>query len=301
MEEKISELLGVPWTITANANLIYANADDESYKSRVGSVIMWYVVLRKPCLDILPQPAHSKIRYMEPFADNLKQYIEKFGDDGKEELNSTCAQHQVEFGPQDKTTFTYGGLDIVEGVLRLVFAPSNFASNVSDVSSDISGALKNAAAASGGSSKFNIVARNSVREDYDPKIEDVQEEIGGLVGVADIKLNPNFESNAAALAKYGDKGRSDWDRILGQSTLAYFEGVVYQLKRNGFKDDEMLQEGFQEGVTKNEISVRIVDKLTGKYGSYNETIIEDGVLFVQASSTPELCVTFILKTDSLVV
>jgi hypothetical protein len=51
------------------------------------------------------------------------------------------------------------------------------------------------------------------------------------------------------------------------------------LERNGFKDDVMLQEGFQEGVSKNEIAVRVVSKLVK--GTYNEAVIEDGVLYLQ--------------------
>ena len=40
-EEKISKALGESWTIVANPNLLYVYTDDESYKSRIGSVIVW--------------------------------------------------------------------------------------------------------------------------------------------------------------------------------------------------------------------------------------------------------------------
>lgn len=215
----------------------------------------------------------------------MESFVQTFGDDGKAELNTLVPEHRVEFVPQDETTFTYGGLQIKDGVLRLVFALGNLAVNVSDVSRDFADALKKANAAGSGNA-YNIVARNAVRDDYDTKIDDIQEAIGKLVGVPDIKLNGNFEKNAAALAKAGDKVSSDWDRGFGGATFGYFEGFKGQLEYKGFKDDDMLQEGFQEGVSKNEIQLRVVDKLNK--GSYHEIFIEDGVLVIQVSRPNEL-------------
>ena len=173
-------------------------------------------------------------------------------------------------------------------MLRLVYNPTAFASNVDDASKDIAGALKTAAAASGaggsgGGNAYNIAARQSVRSHYDPEIEDVQEELDALCGTA-FKLNGNFEANAAQLAKPGSKAREDWDRSIGNATLDYFKGLVYCMKRAGFDGDEMLQEGLQEGVEKKEVCVRVVEKLKGGSG-YNEVVIEDGVLYIQ--TTPE--------------
>ena len=45
--------------------------------------------------------------------------------------------------------------------------------------------------------------------------------------------------------------------------------------------DEMLSEGFQEAVSKNEVVFRIIDKL--KYDNYCECVIEDGILYLQVS------------------
>jgi hypothetical protein len=219
-------------------------------------------------------------RYFEPLADNVESFVNSFGDDGKAELNKLASEHRVELVPQEETSFRYGGLQIKDGVLRLVFELDNFAVNVSNVSREFADALKSADAAGSGSA-FNIVARNSVRDDYESKIEDVQEAIGKLLAIPDIKLNGNFENNAAVLAKVGDKGRSDWDSSFGGATFAYFESLKSQLEYKGFKDDDMLQEGFQEGVPKNEIQLRVVEKLSK--GRYHETFIEDGVLVIQVS------------------
>jgi hypothetical protein len=229
----------------------------------------------------------ADVRYMEPFCSNLESFINTYGDDGKAELNSFCSKHQVEFAPQETTTFTYGGLEIKDGVLRLVFAEKKLAVNVSDVSREFQEALKTASKSSGSGSAFNITARQSVRESYDPEIGALQKSIGELVGVPDIKLTPNFESNAAVMAEARDKARSDWDRTLGGATLAYFDGLKYRIQYAGFGGDDMLQEGFQEGVSKNEISFRIVKKLVK--GTYHEILIEDGVLVMQVSKDVLSC------------
>ena len=41
IEARISKALSEQWTVTTNPNLLYVYTDDESYKSRIGSVISW--------------------------------------------------------------------------------------------------------------------------------------------------------------------------------------------------------------------------------------------------------------------
>jgi hypothetical protein len=219
---------------------------------------------------------------MEPFVSNLESFVKSYGDDGKAELNTLCPEHRVELVPQEDTKFSYGGLQIKDGVLRLVFAEGNVGVNVSGISTNFHEAIKDAPTAAGSNAvAYNIIARNSVREDYEKPVVALQESIGKLVGVPGIVLKPNFENNATALANAGDKVRDDWDSVLGRSSLSYFEGLESNLKYAGFKDDDMLQEGFQEGVHKNEILLRVADKLVS--GSYHEILIDDGVLVIQVS------------------
>ncbi|RMZ86778.1 hypothetical protein DV736_g5994, partial [Chaetothyriales sp. CBS 134916] len=259
-EQELSDLLGEPWTITTNPNLIYANAEDPEYQNRIGEVITWYI---------------------NRLVDNVRQFVGKFGDDGKADLNSTVTQHVVDLGPQDSTSFTYGGLVVEKGVLRLVYAaPRYFAANTDSVSQDIAGALKTANAASANSQAYNLVARNSVRDDYNSKVDEVREKIASLVGVKEIKLAPHFEENAEALSKSKDSP-NDWDGILGKATLSYFKGFAYQLTRAGFENDDLLQEGFQEAISKKEIALRVVDKL--EKGTYNEVVVKDGVAILQTT------------------
>jgi hypothetical protein len=41
IEARISKALGEAWTVTTNPNLLYVYTDDESYKSRIGSIVYW--------------------------------------------------------------------------------------------------------------------------------------------------------------------------------------------------------------------------------------------------------------------
>jgi hypothetical protein len=232
---------------------------------------------------------------MDAVTHNLKRFINMFGEDGKSELNTVCSKHQLVFAPQDTTKYSYGGLVVKHGALNLVFAENNLGTNVSDVSVEIAKALKDAPAAPGASA-FNIDARNSVRDKYDPNVEEVRSSIAELVNMPSLKLNPNFEHNASMLAKSADQNPT-WDKQIGAATLAYFSSVENHLKRQGFKGDDMLQEGFQEGVEKGEICFRIVDKLTK--GGYNEVIIEDGVLYVQVSCSFDPSTRTFQRMDNL--
>lgn len=59
------------------------------------------------------------------------------------------------------------------------------------------------------------------------------------------------------------------------------DGLKYNLIREGFEGDDMLQEGLAEVVTSKTFKLRVV-KATTK-GATNETVIEDGVVYLQVS------------------
>jgi hypothetical protein len=61
----------------------------------------------------------------------------------------------------------------------------------------------------------------------------------------------------------------------------YFEGFVGQLEYQKFGEDEMLREGFNEGVEKGIVEFRVLEKM--KFETYCECEIEDGVLYLQVS------------------
>lgn len=72
-----------------------------------------------------------------------------------------------------------------------------------------------------------------------------------------------------------------WENNFGNAVHGYFNGLVSQLESQKFPGGDMLQEGFFDVVSKAEIALRTVSAL--KKGNYNESVIEDGVLYLQAS------------------
>jgi hypothetical protein len=57
------------------------------------------------------------------------------------------------------------------------------------------------------------------------------------------------------------------------------DGLLYQLKSQAFKGDDMLQEGLAEVVESKTFKIRVV-KATNKNAT-TETIIEDGIVYMQ--------------------
>ncbi|KAI0445183.1 hypothetical protein F4803DRAFT_508803 [Xylaria telfairii] len=263
IESKLSEILGVAWTINVNPNQIYAYSDSSAYaKENLGA-----------CL----------YEYFDDASRRLREFEEKYGEDGLNELNTIAHAHVLTLDVDENKRFTYCGADVVDGQLRLVFAPDRLGTNISScLDRDVLLKALNDAPAPDGAS-LSYMARTSIRENYDPKIEEIRTRIGELVGKPDIKLNPSWEENFAKLQEESKKKKTDltkdWEQYFGAWSRSYFDGLVSQLQWQKFEDDELLQEGFNDVISKGEIVFRIVDKLVK--GSYNEAVIEDGVLYLQ--------------------
>lgn len=123
---------------------------------------------------------------------------------------------------------------------------------------------------------MSYVARASIRNDYESNIKDVQEKLNKILG-QDITIVPNFEANFEKLkSKAGTD--SNWEDNFGNFHYLYFDALVSQLQYDKFGEDDMLQEALLEVMEKRAVHFRIVDQ-TKK--SYNETVIEDGILYLQ--------------------
>ncbi|TGJ80326.1 hypothetical protein E0Z10_g8446 [Xylaria hypoxylon] len=265
VEAKISEVLGTAWTIEVNPNQIYAYADSSAYaKENLGACI------------------HA---YFDGARRSLEDFENYFGEDGVNELNSICHAHVLTLDVDEKKRFSYSGNEVHEGQLRLLF--SSLGSNIGSAL-DRSVLVKSLNEAPGPESAvMSFMVRSDIRQNYDPKIEDIRARIGELVGKPDIKLNPNFEENFAKLLAESKvkktQLRDDWQENLGNFTKFYFQGLVGQLQWQKFEDDELLQEGFNDVIDKGEIVFRVVDKLEKR--TYNEPVIHDGILYLQ--TTPQ--------------
>ena len=183
------------------------------------------------------------------------------------------------------------GCEISGGVLRLLFGEHRLNTNVDRVCSELPKAVNKAGVSSNpsGGAALDFDAKNGIRSAYEPAIGDVKAKIQTILGLPMLELQPNFERNFAAIAAYttSDKKATtfprEWQKRFGQSTLMYFEGLIKALEKQGFANDDMLQEGYQDVADKNEIGLRVVDKL--QKGTYNECIFENGVMYIQ--TTPE--------------
>lgn len=230
-----------------------------------------------------------KFRYVDSAIYQLKSFKDNYGADGLEELNKVCSAHILTMDLDEEQKFSYCGCDVKDGKLRILFGETRLAVNISDAVQKeyLHKALNEAPAPEGSEETFSYEARSSIKNDYESKIGDVQKKIGTILSRPEIKLVPNFEDTYAKLTaeskKSGTSLRSDWQTNIGSWTFSYFDGLATQLDWQKFGSDELLQEGFNEAVEKQEIAFRIVDKF--KYASYCEVVVEDGVLYIQVSST----------------
>lgn len=85
------------------------------------------------------------------------------------------------------------------------------------------------------------------------------------------------------MLKGGKDVRDDWERNLGAFARGYYESFVDVLEREKFGEDELLREGFEEGVEKGIVRLRVVEKLVK--GSYNEILVEEGSVVIQTTPT----------------
>lgn len=251
LESQISKLLGTSFTLEINPNEVVAYVKEDSRVS-IGGMFTSYV---------------------NGFISALKSYLEKYGDDGKAHFNAAVSKSQLsinvnELGDSGPTI----SADVKDGVYRILFNHDRVGYNMSSQNDWILPAIE--AVPTGG---FSLQAKSSI-ESYNDQIGDLQKEIAGITGIPNVALDPNFEENYKALSALPD---SKWQANFGRVHISYFEGLKAQLESQGFKKDDMLQEGLQEVLESKTFKIRIVKKTTGD--KTNETIIEDGVVYLQTT------------------
>ncbi|KAL8708421.1 MAG: hypothetical protein Q9220_006711 [cf. Caloplaca sp. 1 TL-2023] len=272
LEAKISEMLGVPWKVVFDAGYLYSLAEDRFSQESPGQMFA---------------------EYIENAINGIRGFLDRFGDDGKDELNSVASAHVILIAPATDPKTYYSGVEISEGSLKVVFGKGYLGSNIGSCMENIDAAVNAAGVASattgGGAATLDFDAKQGIKKNYDPKIEGLKQQIGKILDTQVFEFTPNFEQNYALIEAWNKAGKtgnvfsSEWQRQLGDTTYAYFQYFTEHLEEDGFGKDEMLQEGFKEAVEKNEVALRVVEKLTK--GVYNECIIENGVLYIQ--TTPD--------------
>ncbi|KAH7329921.1 hypothetical protein BKA65DRAFT_597075 [Rhexocercosporidium sp. MPI-PUGE-AT-0058] len=257
LEAKLLEQLGVAWTFDVNPLVIYPYAEEGSYGHHsLGDCIF---------------------AYFDGFMYGLNYFLQYHGDAGKDELNTVCSSHTVTLLPSTK--FSYCGSEVADGQLRLLFHPNNLGSNINDAAQKLAETLSSAPQPNGAPS-LSYTARHSIKTEYTSQVTDLLEKSRKILQNPKLEFQPDFDALGAKL-KEGKDVRDDWETNLGGFALSYLESFVSVLEREKFADDEMLREGFEEGVEKGIVRVRIVDKLTN--GGYNETLLEDGAVVIQTT------------------
>ncbi|KAJ6468379.1 hypothetical protein C8R45DRAFT_1018511 [Mycena sanguinolenta] len=255
LESQISKLLGTNFTLAINANEVVPYVKDTS-RTSVGGMFTSYV---------------------NGFIAALQQYLEKYGEDGKVRFNAAVSKSQLsvhvdEKGDDGKTI----SADVKDGVYRILFNHDRVGYNMSSQGDFVLPAIE--AASTGGG--FSLLAQNSIDKEYNDQIGEVQKQIAEITGIANVVLDPNFEENYEALSALSDK---KWHANFGRVHFAYFDGLKGQLEQQGFKKDDMLQEGLQEALESKTFKIRVV-KAT-KDNKTNEIVIEDGCAYIQ--TTPD--------------
>ncbi|KAK4695767.1 hypothetical protein P7C71_g2048, partial [Lecanoromycetidae sp. Uapishka_2] len=269
-EAKLSSVLGVPWKTSIDPGYIYTFAKSRYTKD---------------------QPGHM--------------LHENVGEDGKNELNNLASAHILTIEPDEKGKISYCGSEISGGWFRILFNKEYLGSNMRDSTAELGKTINEAGIATSGSggAALDFNAKQAIKKDYEPGIGAIEARIAKAIAAPVITLHPNFEANFAKIAAYTATGKQstifprEWQKNIGNNTLAYFRGLADKLEENGFSNDEMLQEGFKDAVEKNEVSLRVVDQLSKSASHhYNESIIEGGVFYMQ--TTPEYWTTNIRDTAS---
>jgi hypothetical protein len=171
--------------------------------------------------------------------------------------------------------------DIHDGSLRIVFEKDNLGTNIYDSTARIDEAVNEAGKSKSGGSAMSIVARRSIKSNFDVEISNLIAKIEKILALSSLRITVNFDDVYSKVHKYAKNDssfNSAWEQSFGDTIASYFQGLVYQLQCKKFAEDEMMQEAFREAVDKNEIVFRVVDKLER---GYNQALIEGGVLILQ--------------------
>jgi len=253
LETKVAEQLGIDsFTSNINPNEVWAYNKDE--RSSIGGTLY---------------------RYLDGFTDAVRWYVEKFGDIGKEHFNDAVTQHEltVAVNPIGDKAPTID-CEIKDGVFRILFNHQSLGSNTGYINDYFINAIQNVPREG-----LSVKAKYSVDKYWEAEAEELTEKLETITGLKGLVLEPNFEANFKAIVAQQKDDR--WHENFGRGTFAYFDdGLKYQLERQGFNGDEMLQEGLAEVATAKKFGLRVVEK-TQKPNAYSEIVIEEGEVWIQ--------------------
>ncbi|KAG6855471.1 hypothetical protein H0H87_002368 [Tephrocybe sp. NHM501043] len=169
LEASIGELLGASFHVEINTNEVLAY-NPPGLTSSVGAMFK---------------------RYVEDYISALEAYLEKFGDEGKIHFLEAVSRFELtlpvnELGDQETTI----SADIKDGVFRILFHHERLGYNKNSLSDFFSKAVESIQRAG-----YSIVAKTSIEEHFHSEIEELMAEIGEILAMPDVVLDPDFEEN----------------------------------------------------------------------------------------------------------
>ena len=244
-----------------------------------------HITSANPVLEFLSISAdYGSSSYVSSAITRIEEYVKKYGDDGRDELNNLASNHAVTLEPTDNEKIgRYNGCDIANGNLRILFRKDMLGTNIDRTMETLPEVVNEAGVAAGGQG-LDFAAKQDVKANFDPKIPAVEAKAREILAMPSLKLVANLEANFLKLFAHTEAGggvdlQHEWQKHFGRVVLHHFEAFVEVIEQGGFSKDEMLQEGFQESIDKGIVEFRIVDKLVKK--RYNEMILEEGRLVIQ--------------------
>jgi len=251
LEKQISDLLGRPYTIDVNLNECLA-------------------------YSTTAQNGDALNNYFKYFITRLDTYVNKHGEEGKTHFNEAVSNSKISIAvePTGEKSSTTG--KVVDGVYVIHF-PQDYWGSWQQISDD--DFLKAIDEVPRADNALPLIVKNGIKNDYDSKIDKVRKDLGETLAIPDLIIQPNFDANYAFLKKQKSPP-SGYDYNLGKATIDYLEGCLNRLNSQGFKGDDMLQEGIQEVLATKTIEVCAVEKLEKK--DTNEAILKDGKLYLNA-------------------
>ncbi|KAI9163653.1 hypothetical protein HJFPF1_05275 [Paramyrothecium foliicola] len=257
-ESDLSTLLEETWTIDVNPSQLYPYGDENSYaRNSTGSMIS---------------------EYISAAISRLKDFISRYGEDVKKEINAIAHAHVITIDVDVDKKFTYNGCSVSSGQLVILFGRDYLGTNIYDAldTQKLADALNEAPGPD--ELPLSFVVRRSIKSDYDAEIGPVQEKIKALLQ-KELVLDPNF-AEAFAKLKAASNPQDRWEQNFGNFIHLYFSGFAKALEYQKFGDDDMMREAFHEAVEFGKVVFRVVDDGQMKQ-TYNESVIEDGVLYLQ--------------------
>lgn len=236
-------------------------------------------------------------RYVEQSVEHIEGFAKQYATTGVHELNQLAPNHVLELDLDNKKQkdftsreryqgFEYSRPDYAHGNLLLLINRDALWSNVGKAMSSITFVTYFARERDPElKPTVDFECVTSIESEWEPEATKLLEKARKLLANPNLTFDPHWQETWQKLDQYyradEDQKLLDWGWRNGFAAgmYNYFESFVRKLEDNKFKDDDLLQEGFNELVSKNIVAFRFVDKLKRTTGQ-NEVAIEDGILWL---------------------